>query len=80
VLEGAASVEVTRIREEDWDAFGSGFPLRIGFRDSRDKKVDRFRMGDRKSSSSTCPKAIRQATSHMCVCPPACLGFKEEEK
>jgi hypothetical protein len=47
VLDGVAALEVTTIVEEDWDRFSGGFPLTVGFRDARDKKVRRFSPGDR---------------------------------
>jgi hypothetical protein len=74
VLEGAAAVEVTRIREEDWDAFSSGFPLRVGFRDSRDKKVARFRMGDRVELLINMPQGY-QTGDLLQVCLPACMSW-----
>jgi hypothetical protein len=74
VLEGAAAVEVTRIREEDWDAYSSGFPLRIGFRDSRDKKVDRFRMGERVELLINMSQGYKTGDlAHVCL--PACMSW-----
>jgi hypothetical protein len=47
VLEGMALVEITRIREEDWTSFSNDLEVTIGFRDRADRKVNRFRPGDR---------------------------------
>jgi hypothetical protein len=74
VLEGAAAVEVTRIHEEDWDAYSSGFPLMIGFRDSRDKKVHRFHMGDRVELLINMPQGYKTGDlAHVCL--PACMSW-----
>jgi hypothetical protein len=74
VLEGTASVEVTRIREEDWDHYTSGFPLRVGFRDPRDKKVNRFRMGDRVELLVNMPQGYKTGDL-VHVCLPACMSW-----
>ena len=47
VLEGVAAVEITRVHEEDWNNYDIGFPVRVGFRDTSDKKATHFRMGDK---------------------------------
>lgn len=59
VLDGVAAVEVTRVHEEDWDAFSAAFPLKVGFRDKRNKRVKRFKMGDRADLVVTLPDGYK---------------------
>ncbi len=67
-------MEVTRIHEEDWNAFSSGFPLRVGFRDTRNKRMKRFRMGDRAELVVTMPDGY-QAGDLLHVNLPACMSW-----
>ncbi len=47
VLEGVVPVEIIRIVEEDWGAFTAAFPLKVDFRDDRDRPKKSFSSGDK---------------------------------
>ncbi|MCP4043339.1 MAG: hypothetical protein GY731_15515 [Gammaproteobacteria bacterium] len=55
VLEGVVPIEVTCIREEDWNRSASVFPVKIGFRDEQDRLKREFRMGERAELLVTLP-------------------------
>jgi hypothetical protein len=74
VLEGVAAVEVTRIREEDWGAFAYDFPVKIGFRDSKDKKIQHFEPGDRVDLTVSLPDGY-QTGDLVHVALPACMSW-----
>lgn len=74
VLDGVAAVEVSRIVEEDWDAFAAGVPVKVGFRDARDKRVKRFEMGDRVDLVVTLPGGY-QAGDLLHVSLPGCMAW-----
>ena len=74
VLSGIAAIEVTRIHEENWSAFSSDFPVRIGFRDTKDRKVRKFRAGDRVDLVATLPDGYRPGDlAHIAL--PACMSW-----
>lgn len=74
VLQGVAAVEVTRIVEESWDRYQAGFTLRVGFRDARDRKVKRFKMGDRAELVVSLPDGY-QLGDLVHVALPACMAW-----
>jgi hypothetical protein len=74
VVEGVTAVEVTRIHEEDWGSFSSDFPVRVGFRDSRGKRMKRFAMGDRTELAVSIPQGY-QAGDLMHVSLPPCMSW-----
>ena len=76
VLEGVAAVEITSIKEDDWNVFEFAFPVRIGFRDRDHRKVDRFRAGDRVDLVISLPKGYRAGDlAHVSL--PACMSWVE---
>ena len=74
VLEGVAAVEVTSIKEDDWNVFA--FPIRVGFRDRDARKVERFRAGDRVDLVVSLPQGY-QAGDLLHVSLPACMAWIE---
>ncbi len=76
VLEGVAAVEITSIKEDDWNVFELAFPVRIGFRDRDSRKVDRFRAGDRVDLVISLPEGYRAGDlAHVSL--PACMAWVE---
>ena len=74
VLDGVAAVEITRIHEDDWTRFETGFPLRVGFRDAKNKKKDRFHRGERVELVVTLRDGYRAGDlAHVSL--PACLSW-----
>ncbi len=59
VLDGVAPIEITRIREHDWNDFNAAFPLEVGFRDERGRSKSRFRIGDRTELQVRLPDGYR---------------------
>ncbi|OQY57172.1 MAG: hypothetical protein DRR08_18055 [Candidatus Parabeggiatoa sp. nov. 2] len=74
VLEGLAAVEVTRLREEDWNQFADNFPTKIGFRDKSGAEVQRFRAGERTELVVSLPEGY-QTGDLVHVALPACLSW-----
>ncbi len=74
VLEGIGTVEVIRTIEEDWHELTNQFPVEIEFRNSRDKKIQRVKAGDRTDLLISLPDGY-QTGDLVHVALPACLSW-----
>jgi len=74
VLEGVAAVEVTRLHEEDWGYVTYNFPAKVGFRDTHDKQVQRFKAGDRTDLVISLPDGY-QTGDLVHVALPPCMSW-----
>lgn len=74
VLKGIAAIEKTRIHEEDWNSFAYAFPVKIGFRNAKGKKVKRFKAGDKADLVVSLPDGY-EIGDIVHVALPACMSW-----
>lgn len=74
VREGIAVVEMTKTGEEDWGARTHAFPVSVGFRNSKGRKVRFFRPGDRAELICSLPDGY-QTGDIVHVALPACMSW-----
>ncbi|WP_428267678.1 alpha-2-macroglobulin family protein [Haliangium sp.] len=71
VIEGVAAVEVTRIVDEDWGAFSTGVPVKVGFRTGSNQRVKSHRPGDRVDLVVSLPQGYQVGDLAHVHLPPA---------
>ncbi len=73
-LDSFAAVEVIIVYEDDWNAFANAFPVKINFRNSKDKQIRAFKAGDRAELIVSLPDGYQNGDI-VHVATPACMTW-----
>ena len=76
VTEGVAVVEITRLVEEDWSAYESQVPIKVGLRKDTGGKARTISAGERFQLTITLPSGYRNGDLLHVDLPPALVWLK----